>query len=455
MTVVFGSRKRGGIAAATLAPVRVLPLAFSALITFGWIMLALPWSHHDSVGDALGPALFTSVSASTVTGLTDVDTAAYWTTFGHIMILILIQVGGIGIMTIATLLALIVGGRLGLRSRIIAQAETHALTLGDVRGLVRRVAITMFLFEFVLTVVLTLRFRIAYVASWKEAAADGVFYAISAFNNAGFALAPDSLNQYVGDGWLIFPLCFAVFFGAIGFPVLAELYRSWRRPERWTIHTRLTVWGSLLLFVAGTLVFTVIEWGNPNTLGPMSVWDKFVTGVEGGIMPRSGGFSSIDYVDASYESIGITSVMMFIGGGSASTAGGIKITTFLLLGFVILAELRGDPEVMIGNRRIGATTLRQAVTIALLSTGLVVTATLAILALTDHEPAAVLFEVCSAFGTVGLSTGITAGLPDAAKLILIGLMFLGRVGPITVASALTLRRKTLRYHLPEERPIIG
>ncbi|MCW2748076.1 MAG: ATPase [Nocardioidaceae bacterium] len=450
-------RKPGfaGAARLILHPVRILPLAFVAGITIGACLLLLPASHYSSTDDAVMPALFTSVSAATVTGLTTVDTATFWTPFGQTVILLLVEIGGLGIMTLATMLGLIVGGRLGLRTRLVAQAEMHAVSLGDVRPLLRRVAVTMLAFQGVLTVILTIRFRLVYFDDLPTALWHGVFHAVMAFNNAGFALTSDNLVAYVGDAWLIFPICVAVYAGAIGFPVMAELFQGWRMPRKWTIHTRLTVWGSLGLFVIGALAFLAVEWTNPLTLGSMGGWHRIVTGIEGGIMPRSGGFNSIDYGDARPETLGISTVMMFIGGGSASTAGGIKVTTFLLLAYVILAELRGDPDVMIGKRSIGMQTLRQAVTIALLAVMLVATTTLIILSMTDFSMQDVLFECASAFGTVGLSTGITFDMPVNAQFVLMVLMFLGRVGTITVASALTLRRRAPRYHLPEERPIIG
>lgn len=449
------SQYRPSLASAILAPARILPLAFVGIISVGWGLLLLPWAHYGGFSESIMPAFFTATSAATVTGLTNVDTATHWTPFGQTIILLLVQAGGLGVMTIASLVGLLVGGRMGLRSSIVVQAEMGALSLGDIRGLIRRVAITMLAFQAIVALIIIPRYRLAYFDDWGQAVWHGVFHAVNAFNNAGFSLNSDSFVGYVGDGWIIFPLSLAVFIGAMGFPVLAELYREWRVPDGWTIHTRLTVWGSMVLFFLGTFAFLMIEWSNPATLGAMSYWDRFVTGVEGGIMPRSGGFSSIDYADARTETLGVTSIMMFIGGGSASTAGGIKVTTFFLLAYVILAELRGDPEVRIGNRSVSAGTIRQALTIALLSVMWIVVSAIILIGLSSHDPIDVLFEVSSAFGTVGLSTGITPTLNTPSQIVLAFLMFLGRVGPITVATALTLRRRTLRYHLPEERPIIG
>lgn len=434
---------------------RLLPLTFLALIVVGALLLLLPFARSGDGSAGFMPAIFTSASAVTVTGLATVDTATYWTPAGQGIMLALVEIGGLGIIALATVLGLFIGGRLGLRTRLVAQADMHVVKLGEVRPLFRRVAVTMLSFQTVTAVILTIRYRIHYFDDLPTALWHGVFDAVMAFNNAGFSLNSDSIGRYAGDGLVVLPISFAVFVGAIGFPVLAELFAGWRRPSRWTIHTRLTVWGSIGFLVFGAVAFLALEWNNPDTLGQLSVGHKLVSGIEGGIMPRSGGLNSFDWGAVRPESLNIGVIMMFIGGGSASTAGGIKITTFLLLAYVILAELRGDPQVTIGSRAIGAATVRQAVSIALLAVMLVSTTTLAVMLMTDFSFDQVLFECTSAFATVGLSTGITPDLPANAQTVLIGLMFLGRVGTIAAASAFVLRSRIPRYHLPEEQPIIG
>ena len=203
------------------------------------------------------------------------------------------------------------------------------------------------------------------------------------------------------------------------------------------------------------VAFFAFEWNNPGTIAGQSWSSKLITTFEASIMPRSGGLASFDWAEVTGETQNFTSILMFIGGGSASTAGGIKITTFLLLAYVILAELRGDAEVRIGVRSVGAATVRTALSIALIAVALVTFATLFLMTVTDVDYGDALFEVCSAFGTVGLSTGVTAKTGTAGHLTLIVLMFIGRVGTVTAASTFLLRRKQQRYHLPEERPIIG
>lgn len=421
----------------------------------GTILLYIPVMRAGEKSPTFMDALFTATSAVTVTGLTTADIGTYWSTPGHVVILILVEIGGIGIIAMATVIGVFVGGGLGLRTQLAAQMDMHVVNIGEVAPLFKRVAITMGIFQGTSTVLLTLRYHGQYFDSWGEAAWHGLFDSVMAFNNAGFSLHSDSLARYAGDFLVIIPISMVVFFGAVGFPVLAELNRRWRTPSRWTIHTRLTVFGSVGLAIVGTLAFLAFEWTNPATLGSQGMSDRLVTAFEAGIMPRSGGLASFDWSQVTGPTQNLVSIMMFIGGGSASTAGGIKITTFLLLGYVILAELRGDPEVRIGVRSIGSATIRTALSIALIAIALVSAASMALMLVSDAEYADIMFDVCSAFGTVGLSTGVTASVGTAGELILIVLMFIGRVGTVTAASTFLLRKKQQRFHLPEERPIIG
>ena len=437
-----------------LRALRLVPLAFLGVIALGALLLMLPVSRADDGASFLMPALFTSVSAVCVTGLITVDTATYWTPFGQGVILALIQVGGLGIMTLATMLGLFVSGRLGLRSTVVAQTESKTLNLGDVRGLLRRIVLTVLVCELATAAVLTARFRAAYDDTLATAVWHGVFHAVSAFNNAGFALYSDNLIPFVADAWICVPLSLAVIVGGIGFPVLAELYR--RTPvARWTIHTRITLFATLLLLVVGFGSMLVFEWFNPQTFGPLAVGDKLTAAFTSGVMPRTAGFNNIDYGQVRQETLAVNSVLMFIGGGSAGTAGGIKVTTFFLLAFVIWAEVRGEPDVSVGTRRVSVGAQRQALTVALLGVAAVAAGTLVILVGTGVSLDAAVFEAISAFATVGLSTGITASLPVSGQVALMVLMFVGRVGTITVASALALRRRQPLFQYPEERPIVG
>ena len=437
-------------------PGRIVPVLFSTLLTIGTVALCLPISrtNADEAPNVLAAA-FTAVSASCVTGLSVVDTATHWSTFGQVVIMLLIQVGGFGIMTMATLLAILVGGRLGLSQRLIAQGETHASSMGNVKAILRTVGITVLVTELSIALVLAIRFYVGYGYSVGASLWQGLFHSISAFNNAGFALYSDNLTGFNQDIWIIGPICAAIVAGGLGFPVFYELYRRWRTPDKWTVHTRVTILGYFSLLVIGCVGFAVSEWNNPNTIGPMSVWGKTINALIGGITPRTAGFNAIDYGKVNHETLALDDALMFIGGGSAGTAGGIKVGTFILLAFVIWNEIRGERDVVVGNRRVPSDTLRQAVTVVLLAIGVVALGTFSLLILTDHSLDLVAFEAISAFGTVGLSTGITATLPGAAQLVLMGLMYVGRIGTVTTATALALNTRHRHYRMPEERPIIG
>ncbi|KUL22400.1 TrkH family potassium uptake protein [Actinoplanes awajinensis] len=437
-------------------PARIVPLAFLGAILLGTGLMMLPAARAEPGHAPLVTALFTAASAVCVTGLSVVDTPTYWSTFGHVLLTVLSQIGGFGIMTLATLLSLLVSRRLGLRGRLLAQAESAGLTGGNLGGVLLRVAGVMVVSEAAIAAVLTVRFWLAYDYSLGRALWEAIFHAVQAFNNAGFALYPDSLVRFVADPWICLPLTFGVLAGSIGFPVVFELVREWRKPDAWSTHTRLTVWGTVLLSGFGFLTFLVFEWGNPGTLGPLGTPAKMLAAFTQDVMTRSGGFNTVDLGHTYSETTAVTTALMFIGGGSASTAGGIKITTFLLLAYVIWAELRGEPDVVIHRRRIAEETQRQALTVALMGVALVASGTLALDALTDGVPFdRALFEVTSAFATVGLSTGITASLPPSAQVLLVVLMYVGRVGTITVGTAIALNTRRRHYRYPEERPLVG
>jgi trk system potassium uptake protein TrkH len=434
-------------------PARLVPVAFLVVVTVGAVLLMLPISRASDSGPVVLPAAFTSVGALTG-GMPLVDTATHWTPFGQVVILLLIQIGGFGIMTLATSLVLLVNHRLGLRTTLMAQAET-SVSLGDVRHILRRIVVMTVVIEAATALVLSLRYWIGYDDSFGQSLWHGVFHAISAFNNAGFTLNSGNLIGFVDDAWVIVPICLAAILGGLGFPVLVELLRRARRPGDWTVHTRLTVYGSAILLVIGVVAFLTFEWGNDETIGPLGPGGKLLAALMGSVSPRTAGFNSVDYGSVGPETTAITDGLMFIGGGSASTAGGIKVSTFFLLAFVIWAEVRAEQEVNVGHRRISTATQRQALTVALLSVGVIAGGTVVILGLSDHTFDAVLFESISAFSTVGLTTGITSDLPDSAQIVVMLLMFIGRVGPITAASALALRSRHRLYRLPEERPIVG
>ena len=327
--------------------------------------------------------------------------------------------------------------------------------MGNVKGILRTVGTTVVVTELVIALVLAIRFYVGYGHSVGSALWQGLFHSVSAFNNAGFALYSDNLVSFNQDIFIIGPICAAIVAGGLGFPVFFELYRHWRKPSHWTVHSKVTILGYFALLFVGCIGFAAAEWNNNDTIGPMNLWGKAINALIGGITPRTAGFNAIDYGKATQETLALDDALMFIGGGSAGTAGGIKVGTFVLLAFVIWSEIRGEDDVVVGQRRIPRDALRQAFTVVLLAVGFVALATMGLLVVSDYPFDKVVFEAISAFGTVGLSTGITGSLPGIGQLILMGLMYVGRVGTVTTATALALSTRHRHYRFPEERPIIG
>jgi trk system potassium uptake protein len=436
-------------------PAQVIGTAFAVAVAVGTGLLMLPIAREGPGSAPLLTALFTATSAVCVTGLIVVDTPVYWSGFGQVVILAMIQVGGFGIMTLASLVGLLISRRLGLRTRLIAAAETKHIGLGDVSRVIVGVIKVSLLFEAVTAVLLTARFALGYDVGLVRAVELGVFHSVSAFNNAGFALFSDNLIGFATDPWICLPIAAAVILGGIGFPVLFELRQRLLRPRQWSLHTKLTIGMTVVLLVSSTVFLLLAEWGNPRTLGQLEPSEGLLSGFFNATMLRTAGFNSFDPGQLNSGTLLGSDVLMFIGGGSAGTAGGIKVTTFVLLLFVIWAEVRGEPEVRVLDRRIEPRVWRQALSVALFSVAAVVISTFVLVQLTGLSFDAVLYESVSAFATVGLSTGITASLPPAGQLVLIALMFIGRLGPISLVSALALRERHRLYHMPEGRPLIG
>jgi len=435
-------------------PTQVVVLGFVAAIAVGTLLLWLPPASAEEGSAPLGAALFTATSAVTVTGLVVVDTPTYWTPFGQVVILALIQIGGFGLMTGASLLFLVAARRLGLRGRLAAQAETQTLDLGDLRRLVLGVAVLTLAFEAAATIAIGTRLAVAGEA-YGDAAWHGLFHAVSSFNNAGFALYSDSFIGFVTDAWLMVPVALTVIAGGLGFPVWLDLARRDRRPQRWSLHTKLTLAATGAFLAAGVALVTALEWSNEGTLGAHGAGGKLTAGFFAGVMPRTAGFNALDYGEMNPETLLVSDVLMFVGGGSGSTAGGIKVTTAALLLMIVWAEVRGRSDVSAFRRRMPPSAQRQALAIVVVSLAVVLAATLFLMIDSQHGLSPALFEVVSAFGTVGLSTGITPGLSDAARVVLEVLMLAGRVGPMTLAVALILREAEPRYRHPEERPLVG
>jgi len=451
---------RGGLAGLLRrSPARLAVLAFVSVIAVFTALLSLPGATSAGTRAPLVDAAFTAVSAVCVTGLVVVDTATYWSDLGEAIILVGIAVGGFGVLVLASLLGLLVSRRLGLSQRLLAQSETKALRLGEVGVLVRTVILASLAVEAVLALVLLPRFLIA-GENLPSAAWHAVFYGVSSFNNAGFVSHPGGLPSLggaspAGDWWLCVPIMVGVVLGSLGFPVLLVLRDRWRHPHRWGLHAHMTLAATGVLLVLGAVVIGAMEWGNPRTLGGLPLADRLLATGFASVMPRSGGFTTVDLAEMSTATWLVQDALMFVGGGSASTAGGIRVTTLAVLVLAVVAEARGDRDAEAFGRRVPQGSLRLAVAVGLVGTTTVLVGTVAMLAITGESLDVVLFEVISAFATVGLSVGGTQDLPDAGKWVLSVLMVVGRTGTMTLAAALALRESGRLFRLPEERPIVG
>lgn len=436
-------------------PARAVAFAFAGAILVGRLLLSSPAANTQGVFTSLVDGIFTATSAVCVTGLTVLDTATHYTLFGKLVILILIQAGGLGLMLIASLLSMLVIGRIGYLTRLSTQRESSAVTGEDVRTAALMIIKLSLAIESVVAAILAIRFGLAYGDEPAGAIWHGVFHAVSAFNNAGFALFSNNLMDFVADPWLCIPISLAIILGGLGFPVLVQLRQHWRNTLKWSMNTRLVLLMTALLLAGGTIFITAMEWSNPKTLGELEPAQRILAGFFQSVQTRTAGFNSID-IGAMHPASWLgMDVLMFIGGGPAGTAGGIKITTAAILLFIIMTELRGETAVNVLGKRLSRSVHRQAITVALLGVAAVFSGTMGLLLLTNYSLDRCLFEATSAFGTVGLSTGITPDLPDPAKGILIALMYLGRVGVLSLGSALALRDRKALYELPKERPSIG
>ena len=436
-------------------PASLFVLVYVTAGLIGAALLTLPAAHARDAQLSFVDALFTSTSALTVCGLAVIDLGGDLSLFGRVVVAVLIQIGGIGIMSLASLLGLAVIHRFGLRLRMTLSQENRALGTGDVRGVVLRILGVSLLCEAVVALVLFPRFWLAHGEGPLAAAGLGAFHAVSAFNNAGLALYGDSLTRFAADPVILTVIAAASIVGGLGFPVLLEIRRHLHRHAQWSLHTKLTLVTTALLFAGGAAAVTLLEWNNPATLGGMPWWQRLLDGGFHGVMPRSGGFNVVDTGAMHDATLMVTMMLMFVGGGTAGTAGGIKVVTLAVVFLVVWAEIRGRSEVHVFGRKLPPDVIRQALSLLFLSMTVVVLSTVVLLGTTRFGLVPVMFEVISAFGVVGLSTGVTPDLPPAAHVLLAVLMVAGRIGPVTFATALALRERTRRFDRPVGRPFIG
>ncbi len=437
------------------SPTKVIALSFFVAILVGTVLLWLPWSHAPGQPITLLDALFTATSALCVTGLTVVDTETAWSTFGRVVIMLLVQVGGLGIVTLSTLVALLLGRRVGFQEKLRAATQVSSDQTGGVLGLVRTIFLLSLGFETLGALLLYPTF--AALHGPGTALFYAFFHAISAFNNAGFALYSDNLMGFVTNPVVTLVIAGLVIFGGLGFIVHLNVWSHLRQGRRFplTLHSRITLLVTGVLLAFGTLMVLGLEWSNPETLGPLAWPGKLLAAFFQGVTPRTAGFNSLDYGAMREPTLLITMLLMFIGGSPASTAGGIKTVTFFVLVASAWSLVRGRGELSVFRRRVSIATVVKAGSVALLSTAIVMSA-LFILTLSESLPLLyIMFEAFSAFGTVGLSMNATVELTEVGQLVVIVLMYLGRIGPLTFALALVQDPKHDRLKYPDEGVLIG
>ncbi|MEZ5190497.1 MAG: potassium transporter TrkG [Schumannella sp.] len=448
-------------------PARFAILVFAGLVGIFTILFSLPVATTSGEAAPFSDAFFTAVSVICVTGLSTVDMATYWSPLGHIFVFVGVEIGGIGVLTLASILGLVISRRLGLRQKLLAAgdanplrfrkgpvAEEQAVRLGETGGLLATVAASVLAIEAVVAVLLFPRMLIQGVDPWS-AAWQSVYTAAMAFTNTGFLPTSEGLTPYAHDVWFLLVLMFGVTLGAIGFPVIYVLRKHLFHPRRWSLHVKLTLVTFGLLLVGGAAAYFVLEYGNPRTMADLDAGQRILQSFFISSMSRSGGFSTIDIGQLDGSSLLVTDMLMFIGGGSASTAGGIKVTTLAILFIAAFAEARGNDEMEAYERRIPPDVLRLAVSVVLWGATIVAAACIVLMLVNDEPLDYVLFDVISAFATCGLSTGFTMSAGDVSHYVIAATMFFGRVGTVTLAAALAASTRRRLFRRPEERPIVG
>ena len=435
-------------------PAQTLSLGFLFLIFIGTLLLMSPFATKDRHQLSFIDALFEATSAVCVTGLVVVDTETTFTLFGQTVLMVLIQVGGLGFMTVGIVIALFLGKNIGLKGRLVIQETLNQLTLEGMIKLVKFVVGFTLLIEVIGAVILAIRWASDFGLS--QSIYYGVFHSISAFNNAGFDLmgGSGSVTGYAGDFTVIMTLSCLFIIGGIGYTVVLDIFRK-KSLKKLSLHTKLVLLTTLTLNLIGTILIFTLEYNNPGTLGGLPLKDKILGAYFHGVVPRTAGFNSLNMPELTLSSQFVTMLLMFIGGGSGGTAGGIKVTTFVIIILAVWTLIRRREEVNIMERQIPKDLIYRAFSITVYSIA-VVFLILFILTITEEAPLNVLlFEVISAFGTVGMSLGLTPELSTVGKVVISILMFIGRVGPLTLAFALAKGKKKLPFKYVEEKIMIG
>lgn len=437
------------------SPPQLISIVFLCLIFFGTLLLMLPYSSSSGQSIGLLNALFTATSAICVSGLVVLDTGSAFSTFGQCIIMLLIQVGGLGFMTLGVMVAIIIGKKIGLRQRLIIQQATNSTSSKGLVQLSIYMVLISLAFEVIATFILTLRWQDD--MGWGKAAYYGLFHSISAFNNAGISLWTDSLSPFVGDPIVNITVILLFIVGGLGYIVVVDVFRkrSWRKLS---LHSKVVLMGSGILYLAGFVFIFMLESRNAATLGALDVWDRIWAALFQGAAPRSSGFNTIDVGSMLAASQFLMIILMFIGAASGGTGGGIKVNTVFVLILATLNTFRGGGQIHAFKRKIANETVMRALAVVISSLTVVLIVSL-LLTLTESTKEEhflkILFEATSAFSTTGLSMGLTSELTPIGKVIITITMFVGRLGPLTLAFALAQKKRSSKIGYPEDNVLIG
>ncbi|GEM74796.1 TrkH family potassium uptake protein [Vibrio sagamiensis] len=430
---------------------RIILLTFLSVLIPSAILLTLPI--FSVTGLSITDALFTATSAISVTGLGVVDTGQHFTLAGKLLLMCLMQIGGLGQMTLSAVLLYMFGVRLSLRQQALAKDALGQDRQVNLRRLVKRIVIFALVAEIIGFLILA--FRWVPEMGWQAGLFYALFHAISAFNNAGFALFSDSMMSFVNDPWVIMTLAGLFIFGGLGFTVIGDVWLHWRRGFHFFhLHTKIMLVATPLLLVSGTLIFWLLERYNPSTFEPLSVSGQWLAAFFQSASARTAGFNSVDLANFTQPALLIMIVLMLIGAGSTSTGGGVKVSTFAVAFVATWAFLRQKKNVVIFKRTVNWPTVTKSLAIIVVS-GAILTSAMFLLMLTEQAKfEKVMFETISAFATVGLTTGLTAELSEPGKYIMIVVMVIGRIGPLTLAYMLARPEPTLIKY-PEDNVLTG
>ena len=438
-----------------LNAVQVLAIGFALVILFGGIILSLPICSSDGMYTNFLDALFTSTSAVCVTGLVTLDTGTHWNTFGKILIMLLIETGGLGFMSISTFAAMLLGKKITLRERLLMQ---EAMNTFNIQGLVKMVRY-VFGFTFTVQVFGALLLSIQFIPEYgfKRGVFYSIFHSVSAFCNAGFDLFGDysSLVNYSNNSLVILTISLLFIIGGLGFAVSLDIF-NYRKNRRISTHSKVVLSITAVLIILGTIFMFLVEYKNPSTLANMNLKDKVLNSYFAAVTPRTAGFNSISTEEMTMPGKLMTIVLMFIGGASGSTAGGVKVTTFGVIAFTVISVLKGREETEAFGRKFSKETVYKAFTLLSICIMLVFTVTI-ILTIAEPDKLFInlLYEAASAFGTVGLTAGVTQSITSISKVVILITMYLGRVGPITVILAVIHSKKKSKIKYPEAKILIG